>query len=573
MMKNKISLLVLCILCTISSCNRSFLNDVPKGVATEEQLATPENADKMVIAAYAAQGNERYYLHPLSPWPYGDLRGGDAYKGGAGIGDLPEWNTAETFVNMTTDEGGVAGKWEIEYQCISRTNQALAILNKVDYPEKNARIAEMRFLRANNCFWLKVNFRYFPFIDETVPTNEYNKIGNDLTDEQLWGKISDDLQFAAANLPETNTDGAVGRPTKYAAEAYLAKVMLYQAYEQNESNQVVNINTDKLNKVVSLCDDVLQNSGKSLFADFSDNFQCESQNGVESVWAIQFSHNDGTPKGRINGTNEVCYPMVKEYGCCGYHSPSQNLVNAFRTVNGLPDFDHYNSINIGGEASVKSHTIDPRLLHTVAMDSLPYKYKTDFLFDGTTWTRQPESYGRFLSMKETVIYDCACYQPVNPWKSDSKNRDVIRMDDVILWKAEALIQLNRQAEALPLINQIRSRAAQSTARLVDVNGQPTGNFDVRPYIDGVNCIWTKDFAFKALQWERRLELACEGFRAYDLLRWGVMAETMNDYFSVERNRRPHLANATFTKGRDEYLPVPKGQIDLSQNLYKQNYGY
>jgi hypothetical protein len=574
-MKLSKSFLIFCTLCTLIliSCKKDFLDLTPKGVATEALLSTPDNADKMVIAAYAAQGNERYYLHPLSPWPYGDLRGGDAYKGGAGVGDLPEWNVAETFVNMTTDEGGVAGKWEIEFQCVSRTNQALAILNKVDYPEKTHRIAEMRFLRANNYFWLKVNFRHVPYFDETIPIPQYNKVGNDLTDAELWGKITADLRFGVENLPETNTDGAVGRPTKYAAEAYLAKVLLFEAYEQDANNQVVNINLDTLNKVVALCQDALNNSGKSLFPDFSSNFACESQNGVESVWAIQFSHNDGTPKGRLNGTNEVCYPMCPQYGCCGYHCPSQNLVNAFRTVNGLPDFDNFNNINIGGAARVKSHTIDPRLLHTVAMDSLPYKYKVDFLFDGTTWPRQPESYGRFMSMKETVIYTCACYQPVNPWKSDSKNRDVIRVDDIILWEAEALIQLGRQDEALPLINQIRNRAAQSTALLVDINGLPTGNFDIRPYIPGVNCTWTKDFAFKALQWERRMELSCEGFRAYDLMRWGIMAETMNTYFSVERTRRAHLANANFTKGRDEYLPIPKSQIDLSQNLYKQNIGY
>src|SRR5690606_28327905 len=113
-------------------------------------------------------------------------------------------------------------------------------------------------------------------------------------------------------------------------------------------------------------------------------------------------------------------------------------------------------------------------------------------------------------------------------------RDVIRIDDVILWKAEALVQLGREQEALPLINQIRNRASQSTAKLVDINGQPTGNFEIQPYIDGVNCVWTKNFAFKALQWERRLEFACEGFRAYDLMRWGIMGETMNKYFSVEK---------------------------------------
>lgn len=561
------------IFCLASGCSQEFLDKQPKGVVTETILATPENADKMVIAAYAAQGNERYYLHPLSPWPYGDLRGGDAYKGGAGVGDLPEWNTAETFVNMTTDEAGVAGKWAIEYQCISRANQALTILAQVDYPEKQARIAEMRFLRANNYFWLKVNFRFMPWLDETVPVSDYNTIGNDMTDDQLWTKITEDLEFAADNLPEVNTDGALGRPTRYAAKAYLAKVLLYAAYEQDAANQVVNINRDKLARVVSLADEVLAGSGKSLFADFAANFSCESQNGVESIWAIQFSRNDGTPTGRINATNEVVYPMVEEYGCCGYHSPSQNLVNAFKTVNGIPDFDNYNTNDITGAANIKSFSVDPRLLHTVAMDGIPYKYKTDFVFNGQTWPRQPESYGSFLSMKETVPYDSECYQPVNPWKSDSKNRDVIRVDDLMLFKAEALIQLDRQDEALPIINQLRDRAAASTARLVDAAGQPTGNFDVRPYVNGVNIMWTKDNALKALRWERRMEMACEGFRAYDLLRWGIMADEMNAYFAVEKSRRPHLANATFTRGRDEYLPIPKGQIDLSQNLYKQNNGY
>ncbi|HRQ49062.1 MAG TPA: RagB/SusD family nutrient uptake outer membrane protein [Agriterribacter sp.] len=120
---------------------------------------------------------------------------------------------------------------------------------------------------------------------------------------------------------------------------------------------------------------------------------------------------------------------------------------------------------------------------------------------------------------------------------------------------------------------VTGRAAQSTTLLVDIHGDPTGNFDIKPYVDGVNCTWTKEFAWKALKWERRLEMACEGFRAYDLMRWGIFAEEMNAYFDVERTRRPHLANAKFTKERDEYLPIPKGQIDLSQNLYRQNYGY
>lgn len=572
------------IICSIAlilstSCSESFLERNPQGVVFEEQLINAENAEKMVIAAYSAQGNETYFQMPLSPWPYGDLRGGDAYKGGAGIGDMQPWHIAESFTLMTTDDSGVDGKWRVEYNTIARANIALGVLNKIpdnEMPQKLARIAEMKFLRSNNYFWLKVNFDKIPYIDESVLVEDYNKIGNDLSDQELWGKIIDDLRFAVANLPKTNDDGAVGRPTKYAAEAYLAKVLLFAAYEKNEKHDVININKDKLNEVVTLCEDVLNSSGKNLFADFGDNFECSTQNGIESLWAIQYSINDGTPRGRVNGTTMVCYPMVEEYGCCGYHSPSQNLVNAFRTVNGLPDFDHYNEINMNNAQDVQTNTIDPRLLHTVAMDGLPYKYKPTFIFNEKTWTRQYETYGGFLSMKETVIYDCECYTPVNPWKDSSKNRDVIRIADVMLWLSEALIQLDRHNEALPYINAIRERAGRSTQKLIDINGNPTGNFEVKPYIvagTDKNCNWTKDFAFKALQWERRLEFACEGFRAYDLMRWGIMAETMNQYFEKESLIRPHLVGAQFTKGRDEFLPIPKQQIDLSKGLYKQNNGY
>lgn len=556
------------------SCKNSFLNLPPQGIMAEDQLLTPDNANKMVIAAYAAQGNERYALHPLTPWPYGDLRSDDAYKGGAGIGDNPEWNLAETFVNMTPDDNGIEGLWSVNYGCISRANLALSILDKLtddEMPDRLTRIAEMRFLRANNYFWLKLNFDRVPYIDESVPIDKYNTIGNDLSEQQLWNKITDDFRFAVVNLPSTQSD--VGRPTKYAAEAYLAKCLLYKAYEKNSTHQVTNINKDTLNKVITLCQDVIKNSGKELFAHFSDNFRCSTQNGSESIWAIQFSNNDGTPHGRINGTNEVCYPMVEEYGCCGYHAPSQNLVNAFRTVDGLPDFDHFNEIDMTNGRDVKKYTIDPRLLHTVAMDGLPYKYKVDFIFNGKTWTRQPETYGEYLSMKECVIYDAPCYTPVNPWKSSSLNRDVIRLDDVILWEAEALIQLGHQDDALPLINEIRNRAAESITLLKDANGNPTGNFDIKPYIPGVNCVWTQDFAFEALQWERRLEFACEGFRAYDLMRWGIMSKTLNTFFVTEKLRHDFLKNAYFTAGRDEFLPIPKTQINLSQGLYVQNNGY
>ena len=99
------------------------------------------------------------------------------------------------------------------------------------------------------------------------------------------------------------------------------------------------------------------------------------------------------------------------------------------------------------------------------------------------------------------------------------NKRLIRYDEVVLWKAEVLIQLDRWDEALPLINKIRQRAANSTGRLKMADDKPIMNYKCELYKPGVNCTWTKDFAWKALEWENRLEFACEGRRFFDLQRW------------------------------------------------------
>jgi hypothetical protein len=163
---------------------------------------------------------------------------------------------------------------------------------------------------------------------------------------------------------------------------------------------------------------------------------------------------------------------------------------------------------------------------------------------------------------------------VGPFFGSAQNEDLIRYDDVLLMKAEALIQLGQQNAALPIINQIRTRAANSTVWLKDANGNNVSNYNISTYQDGVNIIWNQANAFKALQWERRLEFAMESPRFYDLVRWGIAAETLNAYIAVEKNRHTFLASANFTKGRDEYLPIPQAQINLvPAGVYVQNHGY
>ncbi|PZR24374.1 MAG: RagB/SusD family nutrient uptake outer membrane protein [Citrobacter freundii] len=556
---------------TFVACTKT-LDKTPQGVISGDNLNTPENVEKMVIAAYSGLGNDNIHTS-YTLWPWGSMRSGDAYKGGDSPGDNTDWYNYEIFSGNRPELGITDRMWYYLYVGISRTNDALRRINAMDessYPKKKVRIAEMRFIRGHFYFLLKLLFKYVPYIDETIPEIEYGKVSNkDLSNDQLWGKIADDFKFAVDNLPATQPEK--GRANKLAATAYLAKTTLYRAYQQDENNNVTGIDAQMLQQVLTLCDQVLAGP-YSLSPDYANNFLTQTENGPESIFAVQFSKDDGTPKGRINMGVALNYPMNQEFGCCGFHLPSQNLVNAFKTsAEGLPLFDTYNNADAKEPADFQTQTFDPRLDHTVAIPGHPYKYSS-FIYQ-KTWARAPQIYGYFSTLKETVAPDDPSFQKVPPFMSSSKNYDILRLDDVQLWKAEVLIQLNRQDEALPLINAIRTRAQNSTNRLKYANGTYYSSYKIDTYKPGVNCTWTKDFAWKALVWERRLEFAMEGNRFFDLVRWGIAAEYLNNYFASESAKRAYLKDAKFKKNRDEYMPIPLAQMNYSRGVYKQNTGW
>jgi hypothetical protein len=250
------------------------------------------------------------------------------------------------------------------------------------------------------------------------------------------------------------------------------------------------------------------------------------------------------------------------------------MMNSYKTLNGIPDFENYNSGQLlDNKAAFSSMTMDPRLMHTVCVPEMPWKYDPEFIMENS-WVRTPEVYGYSMSQKLLVLPTDPSFRKTNPFMGSGLNYDVLRLDEVILMRAEALIQLGDQAEALPLINQIRQRAAGSTDMLKFADGTPTGKFNVQPYKPGINCpAWDQNFAFEALRWERHLEFATEGKRFFDLVRWGIAAEVMNAYFNVEKTRRSYLKDAKFTKNRDEYFPIPQQQISYVKGLYKQNPGW
>lgn len=559
----------------LTSCKKDFLDVDPNGTLTQEQVSTAENVDGLVTAAYAAIGND-FWTNPItSMWMYGSVRSDDAYKGGGSVDDVGEVNTYEQYnLVQPSLSGQFAGTWQNAYAAISRANFALKTLESLsdaDFPDKAERIGEMRFLRGHMYFILKVLFNYIPFVDETMTNDQIPTVTNKVySNQDLWNKIADDFQNAVDNLPETQD--AAGRANKLAAKAYLAKVRLYEAYMQDENHHVTSIDATKLQEVVTLTSDVITSGKYALQPDFGENFLDGYDNGPESIFAVQFSVNDGTAIGRLSMATSLNYSLAPQYGCCWFHIPSQNMVNAFRTgSDGLPMFSTFNNTALtDADLTTNGVTVDPRIDHTVGIEGHPFKYQPDVLYDHS-WERVPALYGGFGNMKEQQAATCACFVKVGPFYGSSKNLDIIRYADVLLWKAEALIELGRQDEALPLINMLRTRAAASTNRTKLANGTSPSNYKIAEYPGGA--AWTKDYARTALQWERRLEFATESPRFFDLVRWGIAEPTLNAYLAVEKTRRSYLSNAHFTAGRDEYFPIPQREIDFTKGAYTQNPGY
>ena len=576
---NKIVISCLSIL-FLASCSSDFLDYEPTGVLTSESVATAENADALVTAAYAAIGNDEMVGPITNQWVYGSVRSDDAYKGGGGRGDVDVIDRYEQYNTTIADYGDfmLPRTWTNHYKAISRANFALSVINgltEAEFPKKKIRQAELRFLRAHSHFMLKLIFNKVPYITEDLSKEQILKTSNDLTSDELWNKIAEDFLFAFNNLEQTQEQ--VGRADKNAAAAYLAKLRLYQAYQQNDKHQVTSINPARLQEVINYADAVTG----GLETDYAKNFLDGNDNGQESIWAVQFSINDGTNTGRVSFVTGLNSPHgTSLYGCCGFHLASQNMVNAFKTdANGLPlletfnDSDIFKTIDANGNAPLTAGvTLDPRIDHTVGVPGRPFKYKNTLKNAGDmvykfSWARDPGVYGFFGNMKEQQSPDCSCYVKNGPFIGTSKNVDFIRYADVLLFKAEALIQLNRYNEALPLINLVRARAAASKSMPLAAGASDV--YKISPYL----IFPSKDYAMKALMFERRLEFGMEGPRFFDLVRWGIAEPVLNAYLTKEKTKRDFLANAKFTAGRDEYYPIPQREINFTAGLYKQNPGY
>lgn len=572
---------------TLSACSDDFLENKPQGPLSEANMNDPEAVDLLVNGAYATFGC-RYadsndpHLFPVTNWSYGEVRADNAYKGGGGETDLWEVNDMET-ARIQPNNGFLDGKWFNVYCGISRCNSAIRALNKVDesiIKAKKTRIAEIRVIRDHWYFELVRLFNRIPYMDIDLPENEYQKVpNNEYTREEHLDRIANDLLEAAESLPERQVE--VGRINRNIALAYAAKVKLYQAYEQDpQTNAVVIVNKALLQEVVDLIDQV---HGYDLLDDFQKLDLLEYENGPESVFAIQFSKDDGSGGvGRVNWSmllNSMTGPGCPWQGD-GFFLPSQDLINAYQTdENGLPLFDYqsrpdYGKVEFNADGGYSlgniDGNVDPRLDFVTGRPTIRYKTYTEQPCG--LWVRNSDTYGYNNTKRFWLSPESPEATQGWPWGASALNWQIIRYADLLLYKAEALIEIggNGLDEARSLINRVRSRAMNS-AYVKDFNdpSKNAANYKIGLYPASG---WTQDYARQALRTEMRLEKAMEGERFFDLVRWGIAKETMNNYFAAEKDTRIYYQNASFETG-EEYFPVPVAQYNFSGGIYVQNPGY
>ena len=555
-MKIKHTILFLLFLAT--ACSEDFLYRTPQGVLSDEVLATEEGLQHLLIGAYAALDGFVGWEHgnpwssPATNWSFSDVVSDDAYKGSAAGECCYNWSQLEQF-SPVPEHPYLLSKWKVVYDGISRCNDVLKIATKADKineEQLNSIKGEARFLRGHYHFEGKKIFGNVPFINETI--KDFS-VGNT---EDIWINIEEDFQYAIDHLPTSHGE-EVGRATSWAAKAYLAKVYLFQ---------------HKYAAAKALLNDIVDNGPYALNAEYHTNFTTIGNNSLESIFALQSSVNDGAEGGENGNLGDMLnapHGNNAPVGCCGFFQPSQNLVNAFKTTpNGLPMLGNFNEQDLKNDDGITSdepftestHTLDPRLDWTVGRRGIPYLDWGDH--PGEYWIRQ-QSYGGPYSNKKRMYYQIeeGINSQTNGWGglATALNYEFIRHADVLLWLAECEVELGNLEKARNLVNQIRQRAMNSDDFVKNDDGTDAANYVIGLY----QTTWTDiDDARKMVRFERRLELALEGHRFFDLVRWGVAENVMNNYLQEEQNKRPHLLGV-FMESKHIYQPIPLQAIEES----------
>ncbi|CAH0999014.1 hypothetical protein LEM8419_00307 [Neolewinella maritima] len=553
------------------TCSDDFLEVSPKGALAPSVLATEAGIEGVLLGAYAQLGGRGNYFGGSSNWANGSIQGGEANKG-TDDGDFSDINELVRYQLQPTSRIP-ADRWNGLFEGVSRSNQVLELLSLSEDPlltdaDRTRIEGEARFLRAHYYFQLQISFGQAPFLTPGLTLDEIVQV----VSGDVWSEIEADFMYAYNNLPETLPED--GRANKWAAGAYLGKTYMHQS---------------KYEPAKTVLRDVVDNGQTTngqkygLLDSYANAFNGDFDNSLESVFAIQAAANSGT-------TNVANPDFVLNFiqgnkpgGCCGFFQPSYDLVNSFRTEDGLPLLDNsYNSASnkIADDLGIASSDpftpdtgpIDPRLDHSVGRRGIPYldwqihPGKSFIRDQGYAGPYSPKKFV-FRQSQESTIADgtswTAGYTAIN--------YNLIRFSDVLLLLAEAEIETGDLEAGRELINQVRARAKDDENFVMMDDGSPAANYSIELYEPFSDL----DMARKAVRLERKLELSGEGHRFFDLRRWGIAEPELNRIIDNEKQYLPlAYAGAEFVTPQDLLYPIPQGQIDLQgPEILPQNPGY
>jgi hypothetical protein len=567
---------------------KGFLDTKAQGTLDQNALANKNGVEGSLIAAYRSldcnNSTSENWGCAASNWAFASITTDDAYKGSE-ASDQPQATDLELYF-WATDlaQAYLDIKWQSMYEGVVRSNATLRLLHQVvaDKPgeltaaEQASIEGEALFLRAHYHFeawriWGNVPYYFEDDVDFRKP--------NDLGAAEVANLIIADLDAAIALLPNTPRDA--GRASAWTAKAYKGRVLAY---------------THQYAAAITVLQDVKTNGPYALETSFDHVWTgfTSFANGRETIFAYMASSNDGEPKGNnANYGERLNFPHGgSPFGCCGFHQPSQNLANFFRVdaVTGLPlaytqPIATWNARDAEWQASA-ADTVDPRMDWTIGRDNVPYK---DWGIHDPTWIRAI-GYGGPYSPKKTAYEQASDAFSKVGWvgtQLSSMHIHLFRYADLLLLLAEAQVEQNDLAGALVNVNLVRARAGvtaqgcgSSGAALVALYPQCASDSRLAVPINDASITWatyrvspypafaTQAQARLAVQLERRLELAMEGQRLFDLRRYGgaVATQTMTDYLARETlaARRSYKAvQVPYASPKFDYFPIPTVQIDLS----------
>ena len=574
MKKNKILIAIfLAAFIILGSCKESFFDIKPKGSLGEDVLATEKGVNTLLIGAYSLLDGvsaQFGWEAASSNWVYGDIRGMIGNKG-TDAGDQPDINPIQTFTETATNPY-LNVKWRSDYEAINRCNNTIKVAAKalengaITQEQHDLFVKQARALRGWYHFeaW-RLWGGMIPYIDETTDLSALTNTAD------VTAQILADLE-AGTTLPNNMSD--VGRFNGTVCNVLLAKAKMQMKHDY--AGALANLRTAKSGTKPN-------GAAIGLATTYGEIFDIENRNGIESVYTVQYSVNDGSG-GNNGGNGEVLnFPYkggASPGGCCGFYQGTQEFVNSFRTdANGLPLLDFsYNNDPVVNDFGLKpsdpftpdAGNLDPRLDWSIGRRSIPY---WDWgPMTGSDWVRDQTYAGCYAPKKQVYAKSQeGVWTEVGNWTSGwtANGYRMIRFADVLLLEAECMIETGDLAGALANINAVRTRAMNPDGFVKNPDGTPAANYVIGTYASFPN----KDFATKALQMERKLELGMEGHRYFDLNRWGITVTELNRVLSYEKTTP--WGSGSMYKGasigpEDVSFPIPQRQIDLSNGLLVQN---